>query len=62
MKNTNTSVAKTTYSEELISYQISNVNSLSLPTNFSSFPNNVKEICESKVNVICSVPALPVSG
>jgi hypothetical protein len=49
----------------LIEFGISKLSinkTLAVPKNPSSFPNGLKEICTSKVNIICSTPSRPCSG
>lgn len=33
-----------------------------LPSNPSAFPYGIKELCESRVSILCGTPSLPCSG
>lgn len=35
---------------------------LSIPENSSAYPHGIKELCESKVNLLCGVSSTIVSG
>jgi hypothetical protein len=62
MKSENTCFSKNFHLQEWNYLSKTFTKDLEICQNVSSFPNGIKEICQSQISIVCAIPSLPCSG